>query len=112
MGCAFKNSTSIRDRTFDPLRRYVRSPPEKSPAIADRFANRSMAVLASVAGAKIAPPWLASWREASGGAQCGKSACCVRRGGDWKRGTVERPAGAPVLDPTDVAGTGNVARSR
>src|SRR5207253_6017952 len=41
------------------------------------------------------------WREANGGAQCGKSACCVRRGGDWKRGTVERPAGAPVLDPTD-----------
>src|SRR6266436_316852 len=40
------------------------------------------------------------WREANGGAQCGKSACCVRRGGDWKRGTVERPAGAPVLDPT------------
>jgi putative transposase len=24
----------------------------------------------------------------------------VRRGGDWKRGTVARPAGAPVLDPT------------
>jgi hypothetical protein len=24
----------------------------------------------------------------------------VRRGGGWKRGTVERPAGAPVLDPT------------
>jgi Transposase IS200 like len=24
----------------------------------------------------------------------------VRRGGDWKRGAVERPAGAPVLDPT------------
>ncbi|SIO14358.1 Transposase IS200 like [Bradyrhizobium erythrophlei] len=23
-----------------------------------------------------------------------------RRGGDWKRGAVERPAGAPVLDPT------------
>ena len=22
------------------------------------------------------------WREANGGAQCGKSACCVRRGGD------------------------------
>jgi len=35
-----------------------------------------------------------------------------RRGGDWKRGTVERPAGAPVLDPTDVEGTGNAARSR
>ena len=38
--------------------------------------------------------------EANGSAQCGKSARCVRRGGDWKRGTVERPAGAPVLDPT------------
>lgn len=24
----------------------------------------------------------------------------MRRGGDWKRGAVERPAGAPVLDPT------------
>src|SRR5712675_3348108 len=29
------------------------------------------------------------WREANGGAQCGKSARCVRRGGDWKRGMVE-----------------------
>ena len=29
------------------------------------------------------------WREANGGAQCGKSACCVRRGGDWRRGMVE-----------------------
>src|SRR6266481_3573176 len=27
--------------------------------------------------------------EANGGAQCGKSACCVRRGGGWKRGMVE-----------------------
>ena len=25
--------------------------------------------------------------EANGGAQCGKSARCVRRGGDWRRGT-------------------------
>src|SRR6266478_5801021 len=41
------------------------------------------------------------WSEANGSAQCGKSARCVRRGGDWKRGTVKRPAGAPVLDPTD-----------
>jgi|SRR6516162_13292 hypothetical protein len=40
------------------------------------------------------------WSEANGSAQCGKSARCVRRGGGWKRGTVERPAGAPVLDPT------------
>src|SRR5499427_6566850 len=27
--------------------------------------------------------------EANGGAQCGKSARCVRRGGGWKRGTAE-----------------------
>src|SRR6267143_4133807 len=89
MGCAFKNSTSIRDRTFDPLRRYVRRPHEKSPAIADRFANRSMAVLASVAGAKIAPPWLA----ALGVKQVGA-----------------RSAGNPHA-ACDVEGTGNVARS-
>src|SRR6266852_1384707 len=61
-GMRFQKFNIIRARTFDPLRRYVRSPPEKSPAIADRFANRSMAVLASVAGAKIAPPWLAAQR--------------------------------------------------
>src|SRR6478752_7362720 len=30
-----------------------------------------------------------SWGEANRRAQCGKSACCVRRGGGWKRGTVE-----------------------
>ena len=41
------------------------------------------------------------WNEANGSAKCGKSARCVRRGGGWKRGTVARPAGAPVLDPTD-----------
>src|SRR5258708_34774636 len=29
------------------------------------------------------------WHETNGGAQCGKSACCVRRGGDWRRGMVE-----------------------
>jgi hypothetical protein len=29
------------------------------------------------------------WREANGGAQCGKSARCVRRGGSWRRGMVE-----------------------
>src|SRR5262249_40622040 len=44
------------------------------------------------------------WCEANGGAQCGKAACCVRRGGGWKRGTVVRPVGAPVLDPTDERG--------
>src|SRR5215470_12202184 len=40
-------------------------------------------------------------REANGGAQCGKSARCVRRGGGWKRGTASAYTGAPVLDPTD-----------
>ena len=44
------------------------------------------------------------WGEANGGARCGKSARCVRRGGGWKRGTVERPPGAPVLDLTDERG--------
>src|SRR5216684_7466574 len=29
------------------------------------------------------------WREGNGGAQCGKSARCVRRGGSWRRGMVE-----------------------
>src|SRR5208337_1677536 len=29
------------------------------------------------------------WGEASRRAQCGKSACCVRRGRGWKRGKVE-----------------------
>src|SRR5271166_4263058 len=32
-------------------------------------------------------------REANGGAQCGKSACCVRCGGGWRRGLVERHLG-------------------
>src|SRR4029077_17525467 len=40
--------------------------------------------------------------EANGGAQCGKSARCVRRGGDWRRGTASAQTGAPVLDPTNV----------
>src|SRR4051812_46522201 len=42
------------------------------------------------------------WHEANGGAQCGKSARCVRRVGGWRRGMVEilRPTGAPVFDPT------------
>src|SRR5450631_4493120 len=48
------------------------------------------------------------WREANGGAKCGKSARCVRRGGDWKRGMVEivghsqtkgRDNGEPKLRP-------------
>src|SRR5262245_10971427 len=47
------------------------------------------------------------WCEANGGAQCGKAACCVRRGGGWKRGTVVRPVGAPGLDPTDERSLGS-----
>ncbi|SIO56033.1 Transposase IS200 like [Bradyrhizobium erythrophlei] len=31
---------------------------------------------------------------------CPVKASMFSRGGDWKRGAVERPAGAPVLDPT------------
>src|SRR3981189_1203059 len=46
------------------------------------------------------------WREANGGAQCGKSARCVRRGGGWRRGVGRDPGhtGAPALDPTDERG--------
>ena len=43
------------------------------------------------------------WREANGGAQCGKSARCVRRGGLWRRGVslaLPGHTGAPALDPT------------
>src|SRR5271166_1423388 len=40
---------------------------------------------------KVAPAGSAPnpWGEANRRAQCGKSACCVRRGGGWKRGTAE-----------------------
>jgi hypothetical protein len=44
------------------------------------------------------------WREANGGAQCGKSAPCVRRGWGWRRSVGLGPpghTGAPALDPTD-----------
>ncbi len=34
--------------------------------------------------------------EANGGAQCGKSARCVRRGGGWKRGMVGTPRPRPA----------------
>jgi len=44
------------------------------------------------------------WREANGGAQCGKSACCVRRGGDRKRGTVERPLPARQSSTLPMSG--------
>jgi Transposase IS200 like len=35
-----------------------------------------------------------------GARSAGNPHAALRRGGDWKRGAVERPAGAPVLDPT------------
>src|SRR6516165_2044707 len=35
-----------------------------------------------------------------GARSAGNPHAALRRGGDWKRGTIERPAGAPVLDPT------------
>src|SRR5258705_1565893 len=45
-------------------------------------------------------------REANGGAQCGKSARCVRRGGGWKRGAVEthRPKPARQSSTLPVRG--------
>jgi len=47
-------------------------------------------------------------REANGGAQCGKSACCVRRGGGWKCGRVEmlRPQPARQSSTLPVRGSG------
>ena len=47
-------------------------------------------------------------REANGGAQCGKSARCVRRGGGWKRGAVEtlRPKPARQSSTLPVRGSG------
>ena len=49
-------------------------------------------------GPKVAPADRSHkpWSEANGGAQCGKPACCVRRGGGWKRGTVGIPRPTPA----------------
>src|ERR1700751_2048194 len=41
------------------------------------------------------------WGEANRRAQCGKSACCVRRGGGWKRGMVE------MVGPSHTKGRDN-----
>src|SRR4051794_33206114 len=48
------------------------------------------------------------WHEANGGAQCGKSARCVRRGGGWKRGMVgmsrlDRASVCHILQPIENA---------
>jgi integrase len=38
----------------------------------------------------------------AGNAQCGKSACCVRRGGGWKRGRVEMLRPQPARQPSTL----------
>src|SRR6202048_2810350 len=43
------------------------------------------------------------WREANGGAQCGKSARCVRRGGGWRRGVGRDPRATPARQPDAAA---------
>src|SRR6266481_5411934 len=42
------------------------------------------------------------WREADGGAQCGKSARCVRRGGGWRRGVGRDPRATPARQPSTL----------
>src|ERR1700674_951974 len=49
--------------------------------------------------------------EANGGAQCGKSACCVRRGGGWKRGTVEVSRTESARQPSTLPMSGMWKRS-
>jgi hypothetical protein len=51
-----------------------------------RVAQRTLTSGRSQVGSRTGAP---AGVEANGGAQCGKSACCVRRGGGWKRGRVE-----------------------
>src|SRR6516165_198230 len=45
-------------------------------------------------------------REANGGAQCGKSARCVRRGGGWKRGAVETLRPQPARQSSTLPARG------
>src|SRR3954454_7640491 len=44
--------------------------------------------------------------EANGGAQCGKSARCVRRGGGWRRGMAETPRPRPARQSSTLLGRG------
>src|SRR5271165_3836569 len=50
-------------------------------------------------------------REANGGAQCGKSARCVRRGGGWKRGAVETLRPKPARQSSTLPMRGEWKRS-
>ncbi len=49
--------------------------------------------------------------EANGGAQCGKSARCVRRGGGWKRGMVGTPRPRPARQSSTLLTSGDWKRS-
>src|SRR5258708_5236715 len=51
------------------------------------------------------------WREANGGAQCGKSARCVRRGGGWRRGVGRDPRATPARQPSTLPMSGDGKRS-
>ena len=46
------------------------------------------------------------WREANGGAQCGKSARCVRRGGGSRRGVGRDLRATPARQPSTVVKRG------
>src|ERR1700737_4484103 len=47
----------------------------------------------------------------NGGAQCGKSARCVRRGGGWKRGVGRDPRATPARQPSTLPMSGMWKRS-
>jgi hypothetical protein len=51
------------------------------------------------------------WREANGGAQCGKSARCVRRGGGWRRGVGRDSRATPARQPSTLPMSGMWKRS-
>jgi hypothetical protein len=50
-------------------------------------------------------------REANGGAQCGKSARCVRRGGGWRRGVGRDLRATPARQPSTLLMSGDGKRS-
>src|SRR5450631_3642160 len=51
------------------------------------------------------------WREANGGAQCGKSARCVRRGGGWRRGVGRDSRATSARQPSTLLMSGDGKRS-
>src|SRR5450631_2344778 len=50
------------------------------------------------------------WREANGGAQCGKSARCGRLGGGWRRGVGRDPRATPARQPSTLLMSGDGKR--